>query len=90
MNKLLKDIKKYFTESRTLIIVGVVLCVGTVFAINFMVSMPRTFFFVVGLTLGVGSRHFWTPIKTKAEEFVKGIPITSKFTDRNEDTHLNI
>ena len=79
MKKLINDIKRHFTESRTLIIVSVASIAALVFGINFMVSMPRTFFFATGLGLGAIARHFWSPIQAAGKDMVRDIPITSKF-----------
>ena len=79
MKKLINNIKQHFTESRTLIIVSVVSIAALVFGINFMVSMPRTFFFAVGLGLGAIARHFWSPIQVAGKNMVRDMPITSKF-----------
>ena len=90
MKKLINDIKQYFNESRTLIIVAVASIAVLVFSINFMFSMPRTFFFATGLGLGAIARHFWSPIQAAGKDMVRDIPLTSKFIDRNDDAHLNI
>ena len=62
MNRYLNDAKSYLSASQGPIIMWLAVISTIIFSITFMISMPRTFFLIIGICIGVVLRHYWTNI----------------------------
>jgi len=62
MNRYLHDAKSYLIDSKGPILMWLAIIGTIIFSITFMISMPRTFFLIIGVCIGIVLRHYWTSI----------------------------